>query len=104
MARFEERGPRLPVALPTRVDRIHPRAQALRRFVAFIAVLVALVMLLPVMVMGISAFKTRADVMSSPPIVIFKPTLEGFMLLFTDRAVVGTARLWSCRPRRTRES
>jgi multiple sugar transport system permease protein len=93
MARFEERGPRLPVALPTRVDRIHPRAQALRRFVAFIAVVVALVMLLPVMVMGISAFKTRADVMSSPPIVVFRPTMEGFMLLFTDRALVGPARL-----------
>jgi multiple sugar transport system permease protein len=42
--------------------------------------------------MGISAFKTRADVMSSPPKILFKPTLEGFMLLFTERAVVSQAR------------
>jgi multiple sugar transport system permease protein len=43
-------------------------------------------------VMGISAFKTRSDVMSSPPKVLFRPTLEGFMLLFTERAVVSQAR------------
>jgi multiple sugar transport system permease protein len=93
MASFETRGPRIPVSLPIRVDKVHPRAKALRRFVAFVAVIVALIMLLPVLVMGISAFKARADVMSSPPKITFKPTLEGFMLLFTDRAVASPARL-----------
>jgi multiple sugar transport system permease protein len=53
----------------------------------------AIIMLLPVLVMGISAFKTRVDVMASPPKVAFTPSLEGFMLLFTDRAVAGPARL-----------
>jgi multiple sugar transport system permease protein len=93
MARFEERGPRFPTVQPVRVDKIHPRAQALRRIVALIAVVVTIIILLPVFVMGISAFKTRADVMSSPPKVLFRPTLEGFMLLLTERAVVSPARL-----------
>jgi multiple sugar transport system permease protein len=86
MGRFEERGPRKPVVQPTRVDKVHPAAQTLRRFVAFISIAVAIIMLAPVLVMGISAFKTRADVMSAPPKIFFKPTLEGFMLLLTDRA------------------
>jgi multiple sugar transport system permease protein len=93
MQSFETRGPRIPVSQPMRVDKVHPRAKALRRFVAFASVVVALIMLLPVLVMGISAFKARADVMSSPPKITFKPTLEGFMLLFTDRAVASPARL-----------
>jgi multiple sugar transport system permease protein len=93
MARFEERGPRIPIVQPTRVDKVHPRAQALRRFIALVAVLLALIMLLPVFIMGISAFKTRVDVMSAPPKVFFRPTLEGFMLLFTDRAQANDAKM-----------
>jgi multiple sugar transport system permease protein len=92
MSRFEERGPRVPTVKPTRVDKVHPRALSLRRFVAFISIVVAIIMLLPVFVMGISAFKTRVDVMSAPPKVLFKPTLEGFMMLFTDRAQLNAAR------------
>ncbi|HTZ50448.1 MAG TPA: carbohydrate ABC transporter permease [Spirochaetia bacterium] len=86
MARFEERGPRLPVAQATRVDKVHPRARTVRVLVALVSVVMALVMLLPVGVMVISAMKTRADVMSSPPKIFFKPTLEGLVLLLTDRA------------------
>lgn len=92
MARFEERGPRIPVSQATRVDKVHPRAKALRTLVALVSVVLALIMLLPVGVMVISAMKTRADVMSAPPKVFFKPTLEGFVLLLTDRAVVSQAR------------
>ena len=92
MARFEERGPRSPIVQPIRVDKVHPRARAQRRLIAIASLLMAIIMLLPVFVMGISAFKTRADVMSSPPKILFKPTLEGFMLLFTERAVVSQSR------------
>jgi multiple sugar transport system permease protein len=92
MGRFEENGPRVPVAAATRVDKVHPRARTVRTIVALVSVVMALIMLLPVAVMGISAFKTRADVMSAPPKVVFKPTLEGFTLLLTDRAVVSQAR------------
>ena len=92
MARFEEHGPRVPVAQATRVDKVNPRARAVRTIVAIVALLIALIMLLPVYVMTISAFKTRVDVMSSPPKIMFKPSLEGFMLLLTDRAVANQAR------------
>jgi multiple sugar transport system permease protein len=93
MSRFEERGPRFPVAHPTRVDKVHPRARAARRIVAFVALLVTIIMLLPVLIMGITAFKTRGDVMVSPPKVLFKPSIEGFVYLFTERAVANAARL-----------
>jgi multiple sugar transport system permease protein len=92
MARFEQKGPRVPTVQPTRVDKIHPRAQLVRRLVAFLSIVMALITLLPVMIMGISAFKARVDVMASPPTLLFKPTLEGFMLLFTDRAQANAAR------------
>jgi multiple sugar transport system permease protein len=75
------------------VDKVHPKAKALHTFVALVSVFLALVMLLPVGVMIISAMKTRADVMSAPPKVLFTPTLEGFMLLLTDRSVPNSARL-----------
>jgi multiple sugar transport system permease protein len=42
--------------------------------------------------MGISAFKSRVDVMSAPPKVFFKPSFEGFMMLFTERAQLNAAR------------
>ena len=93
MARFEERGPLIPTVRPVRVDKVHPRARALQVFIALVSVTMALVMLLPVGVMMISALKTRADVMSAPPKLAFRPTLEGFMLLFTERAVASSARL-----------
>jgi len=92
MAKFSERGPRTPVSHATRVDKVNPRARTVHTLVALVAVVVAIVTLLPVFVMGISAFKTRVDVMSSPPKIAFKPTLEGFMLLLTDRAVANAAR------------
>jgi multiple sugar transport system permease protein len=55
-------------------------------------VLLAVVSLIPVFVMGMTAFKTRADVVSVPPKVIFEPTLEGFVFLLTERAQVSKAR------------
>jgi multiple sugar transport system permease protein len=93
MGRFELHGPRVPVAHATRVDKVNPRAQATRRIVAFIALIVAIIMLLPVLIMAMTSFKTRSDVASSPPKLLFKPTLEGFMYLLTDRAVANAARL-----------
>jgi multiple sugar transport system permease protein len=92
MARFEEVGPRTPVVLASRVDRIRPRARTLRGIRALLVVVLALVGLIPVFVMGMTAFKTRADVVSVPPKVIFNPTLEGFVFLLTERAQVSKAR------------
>ena len=52
------------------------------------AIVVAIIMLLPVICMGITAFKTRADVMSVPPKVFFTPSWDGFIGLFTDRPMI----------------
>jgi multiple sugar transport system permease protein len=103
---FEEVGPRAPVIEATRVDRIKPRARTLRTIRALVVVALALFLLSPVYVMGITAFKKRGDVVSVPPKVIpfpeqfigedskllFKPTLEGFVFLLTERAVVSKGR------------
>jgi multiple sugar transport system permease protein len=93
MARFHEHGPRRPVVQATRVDKVNPRARTLHRFVAAVAVIVAVIMLLPVLFLAMTAFKSRPDTMSSPPKLLFSPTLEGFVFLLTDRAVAGAARL-----------
>jgi len=52
------------------------------------------------MVMTMTAFKTRSDAVSAPPKLLFKPSLEGFVFLFTERAVVPARR--SCWPAATR--
>jgi multiple sugar transport system permease protein len=93
MARFEELGPRTPVVEAIRVDQLNPRARAVRRIAAVIALVVAVILLIPVFIMGITAFKTRGDILASPPKVFFRPTLEGFVYLLTDRAVATQSRL-----------
>jgi multiple sugar transport system permease protein len=91
--RFEEVGPRTPVVQATRVDRVKPRARLLRFIRALIVVALAVFLLFPVFVMGITAFKSRSDVVAVPPKVVFKPTLEGFVFLLAERAVVAKSRL-----------
>jgi multiple sugar transport system permease protein len=93
MSPFTEAGPRTPVTYATRVDRIKPRARTARSIRALIVILLALFLLTPVFVMVETAFKSRADVVSVPPKIVFEPTLEGFVFLFTDRAVVSKGRL-----------
>jgi len=120
MASFEETGPRIPVVIGTRVDKIHPIARLSRTIRAVAVIVVALVLLLPVAAMGITAFKSRNAVVSVPPSLIpvpdgdalrveanelkrdtgeigiarnfFAPTLEGFVFLLTERAQAGAAR------------
>ena len=53
-----------------------------------IVVIVTFIMLIPVMVMVMTAFKSRAAITTPPPKVFFHPTLEGFLYLFTDRALL----------------
>ena len=93
MGRFEEVGPRSPVTTATRVDRIKPRARLARTVRALVVILLALFLLIPVFVMAQTAFKSRSDVVSVPPKFIFEPTLEGFVFLLTDRAVVSKTRM-----------
>lgn len=93
MASFAETGPGKPVVESIRVDKVSPAARRTGAIRALFVLLIALFMLIPLYVMMITAFKTRGDVVASPPLVFFKPTLEGFVFLFTDRAVIAPSRL-----------
>ena len=85
MSSFEETGPREPVTESIRVDKVQPRAQLAGKIRAVIVVIVAIILLVPVFVMAITAFKSRTDVVL-PPKLLFEPTLEGFFYLLTDRS------------------
>ena len=93
MAHFEDTGPRIPIVEPMRVDKVHPRAKWGKSIRVFLAVIVTFIMLFPVLVMIMTAFKSRADIVTPPPKVFFRPTLEGFLYLFTDRSVLSPANL-----------
>ena len=93
MANFEETGPRTPVVEPTRVDKVHPRAKLGKSFRVIIVLIITFIMLIPVIVMIMTAFKSRADIVTPPPKVFFNPTLEGFLYLFTDRSIQSPSNL-----------
>jgi multiple sugar transport system permease protein len=93
MAKFEQVGPSRPVTESIRVDKITPRYSITHKMRAVLVVLIALVMLIPIFVMFNTAFKTRPEVVSVPPKLIYNPTLEGFVLLLTDRALANQANL-----------
>lgn len=95
MAQFEETGPRTPVTEPTRVDKVHPRAKLGKNVRVIITLIVTFIMIIPVLVMIMTAFKSRADIVTPPPKVFFQPTLEGFLYLFTDRSVLSPSNLAS---------
>lgn len=93
MASFEETGPRTPVTEGVRVDKINPRARLLKNIRAIVVLILAFIGLIPVFAMGLTAFKSRAEVVSVPPKVIFEPTLEGFVFLLTERSQLSSAAL-----------
>jgi multiple sugar transport system permease protein len=93
MASFTEVGPGTPVTESIRVDKVHPRARLWRLLRALIIIAMAVIGLVPIFAMGVTAFKSRADVVSVPPKIFFDPTLEGFIFLFTERAQLPRARL-----------
>jgi multiple sugar transport system permease protein len=97
MARFEDTGPRTSVTEPTRVDKVNPRAKWAKAIRIVVIVIVTAIMLIPVFAMVETAFKSRADIVTPPPKVIFKPTLEGFLYLFTDRSVMTPTNLAAAR-------
>jgi len=64
-----------------------------------VAVIIAFIMLLPVIWMGMTAFKSLPDAVSVPPKVFFTPTLEGFVNLFTQRRQLSDAEMEAYRAR-----
>jgi multiple sugar transport system permease protein len=99
MASFEESGPGVPVTESTRVDKVNPRARFTRTIRALIVIILSIVLLVPVFAMGMTAFKSRSDVVSVPPKLFFNPTMEGFIFLLTDRAQLPAAALTQYRER-----
>jgi multiple sugar transport system permease protein len=83
----------------TRVDKVglRPRVTGAARAIA--AVIIAVILLIPVIWMGMTAFKPLPEAVSVPPKVFFTPTLEGFVDLFTQRRQLTPAEVEQYRAR-----
>jgi multiple sugar transport system permease protein len=113
MATFFEQGPGYPVVESIRVDKVSPRARLVKNIQAISVVAAAIIGLIPIFVMGLTTFKSRAAVVAVPPKFIpwssetatidrsanrgvfdpfFKPTLEGLVFLLTERSQFSAAR------------
>jgi multiple sugar transport system permease protein len=88
-----------PINFSIRVDQVgwRPLAATLVRVV--IALILTAIILIPVVWMGMTAFKPLPDAVSVPPKVVFTPTLEGFVNLFTQRRQLTSAELQQYRER-----
>lgn len=84
MARSPD-APASQVVVSTPVDKVGVRPRVATAIRAAVAVLVTLVILTPAVWMGMTAFKSRPDAVAVPPKILFEPTLEGFVSLFTKR-------------------
>ena len=90
---FAETGPSKPVTEGIRVDKVSPKA----RFGKVVRIIVILILavggLIPIVIMGVTSLKSRADIVSVPPKITFEPTLEGFVFLLTERSNLSGKRL-----------
>ena len=69
----------------TRVDKVTGNWRLTRSIRVILTVAVALIMLIPVAWMIMTAFKSRADAVAAPPKLFFEPSMEGFIALLTQR-------------------
>lgn len=76
---------REPITYSTRVDQVGGRTKAMKNVRIAAAIAVTFIILIPVIWMGMTAFKSRPDAVAVPPKVVFDPTLEGFISLLTRR-------------------
>ena len=56
-----------------------------KRIAGTLVIVYALITMLPLVWIGATGFKSPADAISYPPKVVFSPTLEGYVNLFTTR-------------------
>ena len=75
----------------SRVDKVTLKARATKVIKAILTLVIAIIVLLPVIWMAMTAFKSRADAVAAPPKVIFEPSMEGFVGLLTQRRQVTEA-------------
>jgi multiple sugar transport system permease protein len=68
-----------------RVDKVTGNWRLTRALRVALTVAVAIIMLIPVAWMIMTAFKSRADAVAAPPKVFFQPSMEGFIALLTQR-------------------
>jgi len=90
---FAETGPGAPVVESVRVDQVTPGAQTGLRVRLIAAIVVAFIMLIPVIWIGMTAIKSRPDATAVPPKVLFKPSWDGFIGLFTNRTQLSAGAL-----------
>lgn len=93
MPNFYETGPSKPVVESIRVDKVSPSVRRVHNLRAIFIILVSIFLLIPILFMAQTAFKTRAEVVKVPPKLLYEPSLEGFVFLFTDRAVASPGRI-----------
>ena len=65
------------------IVEVTPRAKA---FAGTLVVLYAVISILPLLWIGATAFKSQSDAIAYPPKLVFQPSLEGFVNLFTVRS------------------
>ncbi|TDN62803.1 carbohydrate ABC transporter permease [Paraburkholderia sp. BL10I2N1] len=57
-----------------------------KRFAAVVVISYALIATLPMVWIILTSFKTQEDAIAYPPVVLFQPSLEGYVNLFTIRS------------------
>lgn len=72
----------------TRVDKVSTSSRVNRTIKAILTVVIAIIMLIPVIWLAMTAFKSRPDAVAVPPKVFFEPSLEGFVGLLSQRRQV----------------
>ncbi len=90
---FAETGPSSPVVESIRVDQVMPAARTGLTIRLILSIVIALVVLIPVFWMAMTAIKSRPDAVSVPPKVFFRPSWDGFIGLFTNRSQLSAGAL-----------
>ena len=90
---FVDTGPKKPVTEGIRVDKVSPRARTFKSIRIILVVALAIIGLIPIYIMTVTVFKSRADIVSVPPKIFFEPTLEGPVFLLTERSQLSGKRL-----------
>ena len=60
-------------------------AKGMKWFAGILVVGYAIITLIPLLWIIATGFKSPTDSIAYPPVVVFEPTLEGYVNLFTDR-------------------
>jgi multiple sugar transport system permease protein len=86
------RAQRAALTTSTRVDKLSLGTRAGRAVRIVVVVLYAAICMIPIFWMASTAFKSRAEVVSIPPKIVGKPTLEGVISLLSDRSLLSPGR------------